>query len=186
MADASAIESQLRGSPKVPASGKRPTVRRMRKALNNQPKIKAVRLAFLVKWAAVRKNNLLPPRAVRERFQRQPWRPRVKPCWCCFRVATLVRHHIIQIQHGGSNEGGNIVMICEWCHVEIHPWMSPPADHPVVKAVQALDELVQTLVHGVSSPAHDDTHESGTVTPRLEPDRPRGQSGDVGRGHLAD
>jgi 5-methylcytosine-specific restriction endonuclease McrA len=111
----------------------------MRKQLNGQPKNKAARLAFLLKWAAVRKNSLLSPREVRERFQSRPWRPRVKACWCCFRVAKLVRHHVIQIQHGGSNEGGNIVMICDWCHVEVHPWMQPPDDHPVVRAVREMD-----------------------------------------------
>jgi 5-methylcytosine-specific restriction endonuclease McrA len=39
----------------------------------------------------------------------------------------LVSHHIIQLQHGGSNRKANLVRICEWCHAAIHPWMTAPA-----------------------------------------------------------
>lgn len=32
-------------------------------------------------------------------------------------------HHIIQIQHGGSNYVRNRVAICDHCHRRVHPWL---------------------------------------------------------------
>jgi 5-methylcytosine-specific restriction endonuclease McrA len=46
-----------------------------------------------------------------------------KKCEVCSEPAT-VRHHVIQLQNGGSNHGNNIVRICDECHLKIHPWMS--------------------------------------------------------------
>lgn len=43
-------------------------------------------------------------------------------CLSCSRDAA-VWHHIIQIQHGGSNYARNRVPICEACHGTIHPWL---------------------------------------------------------------
>jgi hypothetical protein len=33
-------------------------------------------------------------------------------------------HHVIQIQHGGSNTPRNRVSICSACHADVHPWLS--------------------------------------------------------------
>lgn len=38
----------------------------------------------------------------------------------------LYWHHIIQVQHGGSNNPRNLVAICHACHQSIHPWLVPP------------------------------------------------------------
>lgn len=35
-------------------------------------------------------------------------------------------HHIIQVQHGGSNDPRNFVRVCGWCHGRIHPWLPEP------------------------------------------------------------
>lgn len=35
----------------------------------------------------------------------------------------LVWHHIIQIQHGGSNLMRNRTALCESCHADVHPWL---------------------------------------------------------------
>lgn len=43
-------------------------------------------------------------------------------CATCKNPAT-VRHHIIQLQNGGRNRRYNIIMICDECHTEIHPWL---------------------------------------------------------------
>ena len=43
-------------------------------------------------------------------------------CFACGKDAT-VWHHIIQIQHGGSNYVRNRVPLCEACHGSIHPWL---------------------------------------------------------------
>lgn len=45
-------------------------------------------------------------------------------CFCCRTTrGGIVWHHIIQIQHGGSNYARNQVPICHACHSEIHPWL---------------------------------------------------------------
>lgn len=36
-------------------------------------------------------------------------------------------HHVIQIQHGGSNTFRNRVALCGACHADIHPWLEPQA-----------------------------------------------------------
>lgn len=32
-------------------------------------------------------------------------------------------HHIVTVEHGGSNNPWNLVPICHVCHRRIHPWM---------------------------------------------------------------
>jgi len=46
-------------------------------------------------------------------------------CWSCGESAIdpLVRHHIIQLQRGGSDSPRNLIEICRPCHAEIHPWL---------------------------------------------------------------
>lgn len=48
-------------------------------------------------------------------------------CYGCRRhERMLVSHHVIQIQHGGSNYARNRVDICEQCHAAVHPWLTAP------------------------------------------------------------
>lgn len=49
---------------------------------------------------------------------------RAKTCFACRRDRPLVSHHVIQIQHGGSNYLRNRVDICDECHAAIHPWVT--------------------------------------------------------------
>jgi hypothetical protein len=45
-------------------------------------------------------------------------------CFACLkRSHRTYRHHIIQVQHGGSNDQRNIVDICLNCHKRLHPWI---------------------------------------------------------------
>ena len=46
-----------------------------------------------------------------------------KNCFVCKRSEVKNIHHIIQIQHGGTNDEGNLIGLCLDCHVDIHPWM---------------------------------------------------------------
>lgn len=46
-------------------------------------------------------------------------------CFGCRSTSTLHWHHIIQVQHGGSNYLRNRVAICAACHADIHPWLAP-------------------------------------------------------------
>lgn len=47
-------------------------------------------------------------------------------CFVCAKRAE-VGHHVIQLQHGGTNDVFNIVPICESCHADIHPWLPTEA-----------------------------------------------------------
>ena len=48
-----------------------------------------------------------------------------KTCFVCGEKPN-VRHHIIQLQHGGTNIHSNIVPLCNSCHAEVHPWLELP------------------------------------------------------------
>lgn len=51
-----------------------------------------------------------------------------RDCYACRKtVHELAGHHVIQIQHGGSNHVRNRVRICTECHAKIHPWLPKPA-----------------------------------------------------------
>lgn len=50
-------------------------------------------------------------------------------CFCCGisrNSVRLIRHHIVQVQNGGSNTKRNLVAICQHCHASIHPWLPKP------------------------------------------------------------
>ena len=74
-------------------------------------------------------------RATRRRFQhrdRTKEHEAAEPCFVCGKRATQ-RHHIIQVQHGGTNRANNLVPICGNCHTAIHPWLgSDESAQPVV------------------------------------------------------
>ncbi len=93
---------------------------------------KATRLAFLLKWAN-HKQKLNDARGLEER--RAAYRrgnPRgttlVGQCWACLGWADVFNHHIVQLQHGGSNHHRNLVRICGECHRVIHPWLRKPSE----------------------------------------------------------
>jgi hypothetical protein len=48
-------------------------------------------------------------------------------CFCCLTEDRRVYwHHIIQVQHGGSNTPRNLVTLCHRCHRSVHPWLPAP------------------------------------------------------------
>jgi len=52
---------------------------------------------------------------------------RAEQCFCCLTAERcLYWHHIIQVQHGGSNSPRNFVRLCKACHRRVHPWLEPP------------------------------------------------------------
>lgn len=84
------------------------------------------RLQYLKQWAAVK----MPPFRKVKRLRMVS--RLVGPCWACRSFEALVSHHVIQLQHGGNNDVRNIVLICEWCHAAIHPWLRAPEPSPEV------------------------------------------------------
>ena len=46
-------------------------------------------------------------------------------CFVCGAEASH-RHHIIQLQHGGSNNPRNMVWLCAFHHADVHPWLRAP------------------------------------------------------------
>lgn len=60
--------------------------------------------------------------------QSKPPRSLDDDCFVCGdRGQTLYRHHVIQVQHGGSNSPRNVVKLCHACHHLIHPWLEKPS-----------------------------------------------------------
>lgn len=99
-----------------------------RRARKNVGESKGARLSLLKHFAAlVITRDVDGTRAERrERHERgstkpQEWKEGV--CWACRLWRVLVRHHVIQLQHGGTNWNLNIETICDECHAEVHPWL---------------------------------------------------------------
>ena len=106
--------------------------RKMRKEIKGLPQAVEVRRRFLRKWAGVAAATLSRDErhTRREAHQRAGTKPRttVGQCWSCSGWADLERHHVIQLQNGGTNWHVNIVRICRECHRHIHPWLSKPVE----------------------------------------------------------
>lgn len=102
-----------------------------RQERNNISTEKSDRLALLRRFAELRTQNSTPKQKRREAFNRchRP-RGKVSVCWCCRTAAILVEHHVVQLQHGGTNWNLNREWICESCHAEVHEWLqeSKPVD----------------------------------------------------------
>ena len=57
------------------------------------------------------------------------------PCWVCKIHDAKHRHHVILLRNGGEVTGKkNVVLLCEGCHVQIHPWMHENSVVPVAAA----------------------------------------------------
>lgn len=84
------------------------------------------RLTLLREFAAVKiAGAYLSPLVVRRRFMRSSVArfDELTLCWSCTVMPASDRHHVIQVQHGGTNIKENVVPVCTICHGLIHPWM---------------------------------------------------------------
>ena len=64
-------------------------------------------------------------REVRKSFGRRLNRDYIQAdekCFVCGETAAH-KHHIVQVQNGGTNMRGNFVPLCRPCHCAVHPWM---------------------------------------------------------------
>jgi len=55
-------------------------------------------------------------------------------------------HHILQVQHGGSNTARNKVALCGPCHSAIHPWLPP--SHRLGRDFSSLAEIAAVFFGG--------------------------------------
>lgn len=85
------------------------------------------RLELLSKMASVAVSRYALP-AVREQsvIERQNISTFHQGCFVCRRLErSMVWHHVIQVQHGGSAHIQNQVSLCQACHADVHPWLVP-------------------------------------------------------------
>lgn len=61
--------------------------------------------------------------------------------WCQTRGRRRYCHHLIEIQHGGSNSWRNLVPLCFVCHQRLHPWL----EHEPAPQLMAGFEPVQSI-----------------------------------------
>lgn len=86
----------------------------------------AGRLAALIRCASVVLGRADAVRRHLRRRTRQHETAGDGACWACGHARRRIFHHIIQLQHGGTNARKNTVAICEECHAHIHPHLSMP------------------------------------------------------------
>jgi 5-methylcytosine-specific restriction endonuclease McrA len=97
------------------------------------------RMAFLLRWSEVKVYHKRSYSRRRNGSSADSWKRILRDlCWVCRSADATARHHIIQVQHGGGNDGRNIIPICDGCHAEVHHWMDA-SDHPIVKEAKAMD-----------------------------------------------
>lgn len=70
-----------------------------------------------------------------------------KQCFACQAVGQLYRHHVIELQHGGSNSIRNQVPLCFECHKFLHPWLTD-ADRAPSDAVSGFESVGQMISRG--------------------------------------
>jgi len=65
----------------------------------------------------------------RGRFDDKKWMVDLRgaACFVCGQAGHH-RHHVIALGKGGHNGHDNIVVLCEWCHQDIHPFMAPKGE----------------------------------------------------------
>jgi len=79
------------------------------------------RLGLLQEFA---ERFVVPVKAYRQVRKNGRTRGRIRyPCWACRNGKSDVRHHIVQVQHGGTNAKKNRVPLCHGCHRVVHPWL---------------------------------------------------------------
>ncbi len=84
----------------------------------------ARKVAALKKILKGKYNNKSSYRERRQEFNeiKKFYLPQGLKCWCCGVVASL-RHHIIMVSRGGTNDPWNIVPLCKKCHSQLHSWL---------------------------------------------------------------
>jgi hypothetical protein len=90
---------------------------------NRREKLEALKYLSTV----VYKRKMSNPKARgiwNKKKDRESFKPHVdaRKCFICLE-RSQIRHHMIQLQHGGTNSYRNITTLCHRCHADIHPWL---------------------------------------------------------------
>lgn len=113
---------------------------RERDALWKATPVGPERLRLLVEWAHVSiiERSAHGLSAVRRAFNasKDEWRGHAGAgrCGACGRIGFRVWHHIVQLQHGGTNSPKNLVRVCLPCHAVIHPHLPMTEADPITAA----------------------------------------------------
>lgn len=118
---------------------------------------------------AVRRPDDWDPRAVREAFV-----ARLYPkdgCFSCFQKNRRTWwHHVIAIDHGGSNSERNQVMVCHICHQRIHPWLPEESDLGSWLSVGQIYARIAAGYVGRKQPRRQVTNDDGRGTSQFDTD----------------
>jgi 5-methylcytosine-specific restriction endonuclease McrA len=86
------------------------------------------------------------PDAVRSAHQHGPRGIATRQCFGCRAERKLYVHHVIEIQHGGSNDPRNRVPLCFSCHQRLHPWLQDePARHEFESVREIMPRVLQSF-----------------------------------------
>jgi hypothetical protein len=88
-------------------------------------------LLLQLTYVAIKRPADWDPRRIRDEHDQQARGPFVvkmeaQRCFSCDGFGPLFSHHVIEIQHGGSNQLRNKVPLCFPCHQYLHPWLKEP------------------------------------------------------------
>lgn len=64
-----------------------------------------------------------------------------KRCFSCGGEGQLYRHHIIELQYGGSNTARNQVPLCFSCHQFLHPWLTDDDRAPQDRRARGFESI---------------------------------------------
>ena len=67
-------------------------------------------------------------------------------CWACMDRAARIRHHIYQLQYGGTNKRNNIVPLCFQCHKKIHPHLDKSSSEGVASEYSVNSKLTDSFL----------------------------------------
>jgi hypothetical protein len=71
-------------------------------------------------------------------------------CFMCDNTGRLYFHHVVEIQHGGSNHGQNKVPLCFRCHQILHPWLTEEPEPQRSSGWTSIASMAKRLLVAIS------------------------------------
>jgi HNH endonuclease len=82
------------------------------------------------------------PNPIAYAVRRKGSRKKVGGCLVCAEFG-FHNHHIIQVKNGGPNDRRNLMVLCEGCHRQVHPWM--PAEDLMESMRETMERVGREL-----------------------------------------